>query len=158
MICHGTYHIVALLPPIVISTSMICIGRVTFPVPTHHLLNCSLVVEVPSLTYLLPWDKTGPLTNSWVTNMIELRSFASGWKRSVGREVKFGRIDASTSPKVEIKISPFLFSFCLRELPNTGDHECPEREQRLVRNACAVGISAYGILILERPCSCFWHI
>jgi len=69
---------VALLPPMVISTSMMFMGKVTLPVSMHHRRNCSLVVEQPTRTYFLPPSSFGPFTNFSSTTKIEFRSFACG--------------------------------------------------------------------------------
>jgi hypothetical protein len=60
--------------------------------------------------------------------MIELRSLARGSKISEGREVKFGKIEASTKPRVEIKILPLLVIDVLPPRPKMGDHEWPGKE------------------------------
>ena len=90
-----TYQMVALLPPIVISTSMIFIGKVTLPSLMHHLRNSSFVVDVPTRTYFLPYLRVGPLTKAAATSLILLSSVRFGWKRRDGNDVKFGRTAAS---------------------------------------------------------------
>ena len=102
---------------------MMFIGGVTLPVSIHHRRNCSLVVEVPTLTYFFPPVSFGPLTKLLSTTTMEFRSLARGSNRFPGKEVKFGRTEASTSPNVEMRMSPLFPSFLLFERPNTGDHE-----------------------------------
>ena len=85
---------VALLPPIVISTSMMFMGNVTLPSLMHHLRNCSFVVDVPTRTYFLPFLRVGPLTKAAATSLIRLSSVDFGWKRLDGNDVKFGRTAA----------------------------------------------------------------
>jgi hypothetical protein len=54
---------------------------------------------------------------------IEFKSLAFGSKMLPGKDVKFGRMDASTRPSVEIRISPLVPMFVLSDRPKTGDHE-----------------------------------
>ena len=124
-----TNQIVALLPPIVISTSMMFMGNVTWPSLMHHLRNSSFVVDVPTRTYFLPFSRVGPFTKAAVTSLIALSSVCFGWNRLGGKDVKFGRTAAFRWVRVEMRTSPLLVWFCLLSRPKIGDQEWPMHNQ-----------------------------